>query len=118
MKNIDLVRSELVIYGVCSTAEGGKTAENIVSTTVAAGARTVIGFENSVYSIGCNRWCAKFFEYYQRHYNDSTVSIYDVCYYTDLYMQQDEYYEGYKADGTLISLANYVVAGEQDYPNR
>lgn len=111
-----LAYSELIIYGACLTASGGESGANLVSATVSAGARTVIGFENSVYSGACNRWCTKFFEYYSLYYNNESKTIYDVCYDTDTYMQSDSYYERIDEDGTLISLANYVIVGEQTFP--
>ena len=108
--------SELIIYGACETAKGGENDANLVTATVSAGARTVIGFENPVYAYGCNRWCLKFFEYYALYYNDESKTIYDVCYDTDLYMKSDIYYQGVSDDGSLISLANFVIAGEQTFP--
>lgn len=111
-----LAYSELIIYGACLTASGGASGANLVAATVSAGARTVIGFENSVYSGACNSWCTKFFEYYSLYYNNDSKTIYDVCYDTDAYMQSDSYYERIADDGSLVSLANYVIAGEQTFP--
>ena len=87
----------------------------MVTATVDAGARTVIGFENSVYSTACNRWCMKFFEYYVTFTNQSGKTIMDVCVATDKYMQNDILYEGYDGD-RLISLKNFVVCGEITFP--
>ncbi len=109
------LHSELIIYGACSTAQGGLTGNNIVMATIDAGARTVIGFENSVYSDGCNRWCANFFEMYALYYNNPSKSILDVCYETDLIMQNDSSYEYISEDGYVISLRNYVVAGQYTF---
>ena len=57
-----LAFSELIIYGACSTAEGGENANNIVTYTRSADCKTVIGFEESVISKELNMWCEKFFE--------------------------------------------------------
>ena len=111
-----LAYSELIIYGACSTAVGGSTGANLVSATVSAGARTVIGFEDQVYSSACNNWCTKFFEYYSLYCNIEGKTIDDVCESTDLYMSDDPLYQVTNGDGTLISVANYVIAGEHTFP--
>ena len=108
--------AELVIYGACLTANGGANDSNLVTTTYDAGARTVIGFENSVYSVSCNHWCDKFFEYYSLYYGDEDKTILDVCVDTDLCIQNDPYYEETDENGNLISLRNYVVAGAITFP--
>ena len=106
--------SELIIYGACSTASGGiNDSGNFVNMTISKGARTVIGFEDSVYAGGCNQWCQTFFEYYTAYYNVDGKTIEDVCIATDLIMQSHRLYSN--TDGT-ITLANYVVAGEITYP--
>ena len=111
-----LAYSELIIYGSCLTASGGEYDANLVTATVSAGARTVIGFENYVSSSACNKWCTKFFEYYALYYNNDSKTIYNACYDTDSYMKNDPYYEGYADDGSLVSLRNFVIAGEKTFP--
>ena len=108
--------SELVVYGACLTANGGSLDNNLVAATVSAGARTVIGFEDSVDSRGCNPWCEKFFEYYSLYYNDESKNFYDVCHKTDEDMQGHEFYTVGYPDGSIATLANYVIAGEWDFP--
>ncbi len=119
MSSSGLIHSGLIIYGACSTASGGATDNNLVVATVAAGARTVIGFEDVIYSVGCNRWCTKFFELYAAYYENEEKTIEDVLRDTDTYMQDDPYYEGYitTEDGEiiLVSLRNYVVVGEVSF---
>ncbi len=110
--------SELIIYGACSTAEGGESANNMVSATVTAGARTVIGFQDPVEPGGCNKWCKKFFELYVDYYDDMTKNIEDVCIQTDNYMKTQFGYDGTAADGTWFSLERYVLAGEKSFSNR
>ncbi|MBE6694050.1 MAG: hypothetical protein E7589_04730, partial [Ruminococcaceae bacterium] len=108
--------SELIIYGACETAKGGENAENLVAATVEAGARTVIGFEDPVFAGACNRWCKKFFEYYSMYYDDPNYTIEDICIATNEYAITQPNYSGTIDGGTLVTLANYVVAGEKTFP--
>lgn len=108
--------SDLILFGSCSAAEGGKDADNMVYAAVTAGARSAIGFENSVNAYACNRWCEKFFEYYSEYYNITGKTLNDVLTATDNYMKEDNGYEYIKANGTIVSLRNYVICGEETFP--
>lgn len=110
--------SELIIYGACLTAEGGEYGTNLVSATVTAGARTVIGFKNPVVSGACDSWCIWFFQYYSDYYHNDNKTISDVCKDTDAKMQDDDYYEYIDSDKNLMTLRNYVIAGQKTFPNR
>ncbi len=104
--------SELIIYGACLTAAGGEDdSGNLVNMTVAKGARTVIGFEDSVVSSACNKWCKTFFEFYAEYYDINGKTIEDVCAATDSILQSHPYYVYNTA-----TLENYVIAGEKDFP--
>ncbi|MBQ3012783.1 MAG: RICIN domain-containing protein [Clostridia bacterium] len=75
-----LMYSDLIIYGACSTAEGGKyDTTNLVNATLAGGAKTVIGFETSVGYLSCNYWCQYFFEYYAQNYDVEGKTFQDAC---------------------------------------
>ena len=116
----ELDRSELIIYGACLTANGGENADNLVNTTVNAGARTVIGFQDNVEGSACNEWCETFFEYFVQYYNDSNKDYYTVCQQTDDILKDHKHYEGYieNEEGQVeyVSLRNYVIAGEASFP--
>ena len=109
--------SELIIYGACGTALGGKMASNLVAATIYAGARTVIGFQNSVAPTPCNEWCAYFFQMYSLYYNDTSKTLVDVCEKTDEYAQENiRRYEYTNSNGDLVSLRNFVIAGATTFP--
>ena len=108
--------SELIVYVACETAQGGKYAENLVAATIDAGARTVIGFENSVATGAATRWISKFFEYYADYSMVDSKNIDDVLTDTDDYMQDDPQYE-FTVNGELITLRTFVIAGESEFPN-
>lgn len=110
--------SDIIIYGACGTASGGVTdSGNLVNATVAAGARTAIGFEYSVEASACNQWSQFFFEYYAQYYDISGKTLIDVCYAADLRARQEcTFYEYTKQDGSLVSLRYYVIIGDATIP--
>lgn len=110
--------SDLIIYAACQTAMGGETdTGNITNTTHAKGARTVIGFQNKVYTYGCNNWCSTFFEFYIAYSTMSGMTISNVLSITDQVMKNDPLYEGINSvSGEVITLANYVIVGEISFP--
>lgn len=109
-----LSNSELIIYGACGTAMGGENdSGNLVNATVAKGARTVIGFEKSVYASACNEWCEVFFEYYTEYRFDDEKTIEDVCISTDNILQNHIDY--CNSTGTT-TLAEYLIAGQDTFP--
>ena len=109
--------SELIIYGACKTALGGKMASNLVAATIYAGARTVIGFQNNVEATACNEWCAYFFQTYSLYYHDTSKTLNDVCVATDLYAQENiSHYEYTNNNGECVSLRNFVIAGATTFP--
>ncbi len=101
--------SELIIYGSCLTAQGGKYAENLVAATVDAGARTVIGFEASVGTRACNAWCELFFEKYITYYNDPTKTFETLAYDTTEELRPHPDFH--------VSLKSWIVAGEPGFPS-
>lgn len=108
--------TELIIYGACSTGEGGKTDSNMVTATVAAGARTAIGFENIVGTYSCNDWCELFFEYYAEYYTSETMTYEALCNMVVSEMVENGYQDHYNSEGELVSIRNAVVAGESTFP--
>ena len=110
--------SDLIIYGACSTAQGGKTdSSNLVNTTVSVGARTVIGFEKSVDASACNYWCLWFFTYLKDYYKSEDKTLIDVCKETDTQAKNNHtYYEYTTSTGSIVSLRNYVIAGDSSMP--
>ncbi|MBR2987044.1 MAG: RICIN domain-containing protein [Clostridia bacterium] len=112
-----LYLSDLIIYGACLTAAGGEDELNLVAATVNAGARTVIGFQDRVDVTACNMWCVMFFEYYKQYYN-SEKTLEDICFMASEYvrMNKNDKYEYYDTDGTLVSIAHFVIAGEKTFP--
>jgi hypothetical protein len=117
MKKDMLADVELVVYGACLTGSGGNNGVNLVNSTVDAGARTVIGFENRVNASLCNSWCSSFFNYYSQYYNDSTKNFESICVEVDDQFSDDKNYEYYNDEGKFVSLRNYVVAGERSFPD-
>ena len=120
--NLELDYSDLIIYGACNTAQDGLNGSNLVTATVQAGARSVIGFENIVNSSACNMWCNKFFEYYSSYYDDPSKNLLDVCIEVDTYVQENsEYYEYsfYDDNNELVysTVKNYIIAGEISFSN-
>ncbi len=106
--------SELIIYGACLTAEGGASdSGNLVNTTAAKGARTVIGFSCQVNAAGCNYWCEKFFEYYAVSYGNEGVSIENLCISTIAYLQNK--YPFINIEDNIIPN-EFVVAGSNTMP--
>ena len=116
LPNDTLASSELVIYAACLTGKGGKTADNLVAATVATGARTAIGFENKVNSVACDMWCLKFFEYYAKFRTDDSKDLFDVCIATDDYVRDNCMFYEFYLDGDLVTVKNFVIAGETDFP--
>ena len=112
-----LQRSELIIYGACWTANQ-EAGDNLVDATIQRGARTVIGFEDPIPAYGCNYWCEKFFEYYAEYSLVEGKTLLDVCQKTDTYVKRNHYlsYKFTKDDGVLVTLENYRIAGETDFP--
>ena len=110
-------RLELVIYGACRTGEGGREGNNLLTATIAAGARTALGFENRVESGACNVWCEAFFEGFADYYSNSQMDYYDVCGYADSVASDHRWYEYENDDGNLVSLRNFVVVGATSLPN-
>jgi len=121
--------TEVLIYGACGTALGGRGADNLAQTTVDVGARTVIGFQNTVHYQACNDWCEKFFEYYEDYSSQSEKTILNACFETTKFylptvsetigsINESIYgkYEYVDGDGTLVSVRNYVVCGEYEFP--
>ena len=103
-----LAYSDLIIYGACSTAEGGEyDTTNLVNATLSAGAETVIGFETSVGAFSCNYWCLCFFEYYVQNYNVEGKTFSEACDYAYYKVLNDQPYLGRE------SLENSVVVGNE-----
>ncbi len=88
----------------------------MVVATHDAGGRTVIGFENSVNTSACNEWCKNFFDFYATYRNNDAKTIRDVCIETDKVMKNNTLYEYTDSEGNLISLREYVIAGEREFP--
>ena len=106
--------SDLIIYGACMTAQGGMSdSGNLVNMTISKGARTVIGFENSVYAPACNAWSEYFFQIYATYINVEEKNIADVCDRADFIMRDHPYY---RSDDGTITLENYIIAGEINFP--
>ena len=106
--------SDLIIYGACMTAQGGMSdSGNLVNMTISKGARTVIGFENSVYAEACNAWSEYFFQIYATYINVEGKTIADVCDRTDIIMRGHPLY---RSDDGTITLENYIIAGEINFP--
>lgn len=118
----DLDNTELVIYGACSTAEGGQSGDNLVTATVEKGARTAIGFMYTVEYDSCNQWRSWFFEYYKLYYNDQTKNLDDVRTQVNLILKEHKYYDRdyVEEDGSIvhISIAKSIIAGSHSFPNR
>lgn len=57
---------DLVVYGTCEAAKGGKYASNMVNSTFNKGAKVVIGFEDITYVDQMNHWLINFFSSYSR----------------------------------------------------
>jgi len=55
-----LSHMKLVLYGSCSSGQGGITAHNIVNSTYNKGAQTVIGFQDTVVIAHMNTWAKEF----------------------------------------------------------
>lgn len=71
---------DLVIYGTCEAAKGGKFASNMVNSTFRKGAKVVIGFEDLTYVDQMNQWLLDFFKSYSSG-NDVTQSANDGLYW-------------------------------------
>ena len=114
--NNDLKLCELVLYGACSTAQGGETANNLVTATAAAGARTVIGFNQIVDGPQCNDWCRDFFRVYADYYGDSTKTfeavVTEVNRLSNLPPDQKE-----EEGAEPFMIAEYVICGAQTLPS-
>ena len=103
-----LMYSDLIIYGACSTAEGGKyDTTNLVNATFAAGAKTVMGFETSVGAFSCNHWCLCFFEYYTTNYYVEGKTYRDACDYAYSRVLNDLTYSD------RDKLENSVIVGNE-----
>ena len=98
------------------TAQGGETANNLVTATAAAGARTVIGFNQIVDGPQCNDWCRDFFRVYADYYGDSTKTFEDVVTEVNRLsnlpsdQKEEEGAEPFKID-------EYVICGTQTLPS-
>ena len=107
--------SDLIIYGACLTASGGEGADNMITATIDAGARTVIGFQHNVHYDACNEWCKVFFDILSYRYGDSTQNYDTVCEETDEILQDHPWYS-YSAGGVLSTVSTYFVDGAKSFP--
>ncbi len=48
--------------------------------------------------------------------NNDAKTVWEVCIDTDEVMQDNPLYEYTDSEGNLISLRNYVIAGEREFP--
>ena len=65
-----------------------------------------------------NKDSEKFFEYYAEYSLVEGKTLLDVCQKTDTYVKRNHYlsYKFTKDDGVLVTLENYRIAGETDFP--
>ena len=73
-----LKNCRLVFYGACYTGQGREISNNLVNSTQAKGAITVIGFEKRVYCDELTIWANAFFDALE---NGSTME--EACRYAD-----------------------------------
>lgn len=112
--------TQLVIYGACLTGKGGETEYNLVTVTETAGVDTVIGFEDSVYALGCNIWCEAFFNALADFAEDPLITIDDIVYCAGQELLQynaDLYYHFNEETGEITGCSRPVVKGSQEIPN-
>ena len=111
-----LSASELIIYGSCLTAQGGANGENLINATLEAGARTVIGFEKSVYSTACNAWATYFFQLYPNYCNNPSQNFYDLLIAVNSFMMFRSDYDDDETNGEKVSIGSYVIVGDTTFP--
>ena len=99
--------AELVIYGACLTGDGRDGASNLVNATHERGAKTVIGFEKSVWSTEVNWWCEQFLEALVNGY-----TVQEACAFADAYIavHWPEYIDVSKYP---ITTSSHYIAGDK-----
>lgn len=71
---LDLSNMQLILLIVCETAAGGENVNNLPNIMVQRGAKTVIGFEDSIYCDDASLWTEDFFDLLK-----SGLSVESVC---------------------------------------
>ena len=92
---------KLVIYRSCLTARGGEYADNLSSATQGRGARTVVGFQESINTLQANTWLEGF-----RIYIASGYSVQDACKLATDYTNSNH-------EGKLGYTDTWVVCGDK-----
>jgi len=59
---LDLSNMKLIMFIACETAAGGANAPNLPSVAVEQGAKTAIGFQESIDCDDANNWTIDFFD--------------------------------------------------------